>query len=104
MTEVSPRPAPAGTDRANPPPDTPLRRGPVPVLVALVAGAGLFLAWQTAGTLLLIFAGLLFTAFLDAATRGLSYVLPVGPTSSRSGAAGGSRWSARSSRRGRLGS
>jgi hypothetical protein len=45
--------------------------------VALAAGAGLFLAWQTAGTLLLIFAGLLFAAFLDACTRGLAFVVPI---------------------------
>ena len=48
------------------------------ILIALAAGAGLFLAWQTAGPLLLIFAGLLFAALLDAATRGLAYVLPIG--------------------------
>ena len=58
--------------------DTPFRRGAAQALVALAAGAGLFLAWQTAGTLLLLFAGLLFAALLDAATRGLAYVLPVG--------------------------
>jgi predicted PurR-regulated permease PerM len=45
------------------------------VLVALAAGAGLFLAWQTAGTLLLLFAGLLFGSFLDAAARGLAHAL-----------------------------
>ena len=54
------------------------RRGAPPLLVALAAGAGLFLAWQTAGTLLLLFAGLLFGSFLDAATRGLRRVLPIG--------------------------
>ncbi|MBD0271201.1 MAG: hypothetical protein ICV73_04655 [Acetobacteraceae bacterium] len=58
--------------------ETPFRRGASPLLAALAAGAGLFLAWQTAGTLLLLFAGLLFGAFLDAATRGLAYLLPVG--------------------------
>ncbi|GAA0608523.1 AI-2E family transporter [Craurococcus roseus] len=58
--------------------DTPFRRGAAQALVALAAGAGLFLAWQTAGTLLLLFAGLLFAGLLDAATRGLAYVLPVG--------------------------
>jgi hypothetical protein len=45
--------------------DTSSRWSPTSILVALAAGAGLFLAWQTAGTLLLIFAGLLFAAFLD---------------------------------------
>lgn len=48
------------------------------VLVALAGGAGLFLAWMAADTLLLIFAGLLFAALLDACTRGLSKLLPIG--------------------------
>lgn len=56
----------------------PSRRGVAPILAVLAAGAGLFLAWQTAGTLLLLFAGLLFGSFLDAAARGLAYLLPVG--------------------------
>jgi len=77
MTAVQPRPAPAGADHADSRDASP-RRASVSALVALAAGAGLFLAWQTAGTLLLIFAGLLFGALLDAATRGLAYVLPVG--------------------------
>src|SRR5829696_3180557 len=47
-------------------------------LVVVAAAAGLFLAWQTAGTLLLVFAGLLFGALLDACTRGLASVLPIG--------------------------
>jgi hypothetical protein len=42
--------------------DTPSRRQPISIVVALAAGAGLFLAWQTAGTLLLIFGGLLFAS------------------------------------------
>jgi predicted PurR-regulated permease PerM len=46
--------------------------------VALAAAAGLFLAWHTAGTLLLIFAGLLLASVLDACVRGLAYVLPIG--------------------------
>ena len=75
MTQAPP--GPAGTTPADRP-ETPFRRGAAPLLVALAAGAALFLAWQTAGTLLLIFAGLLFAAFLDAATRGLAYALPVG--------------------------
>jgi predicted PurR-regulated permease PerM len=57
--------------------DTSSRWSPTSILVALAAGAGLFLAWQTAGTLLLIFAGLLFAAFLDACTRGLAFVVPI---------------------------
>lgn len=47
------------------------------MLVGLAGGAGLFLAWMAAGTLLLIFAGLLFAALLDACTRGLSTLLPL---------------------------
>ena len=47
------------------------------VLVGLAGGAGLFLAWVAAGPLLLIFAGLLFAALLDACTRGLSMLLPL---------------------------
>jgi predicted PurR-regulated permease PerM len=48
------------------------------VLFALAGGAGLFLAWMAADALLLIFAGLLFAALLDACTRGLSTILPIG--------------------------
>ena len=48
------------------------------VLIGLAAGAGLFLAWTAADALLLIFAGLLFAALLDACTRGLSMILPIG--------------------------
>jgi predicted PurR-regulated permease PerM len=48
------------------------------MLVALAAGAGLFLAWTAAGTLFLLFAGLLFAALLDACTRGLAKLLPIG--------------------------
>lgn len=55
-----------------------LRQGLLLVMVALAAGAGLFLAWQTASSLLLIFAGLLFAALLDACVRGLGRVLPIG--------------------------
>ena len=52
--------------------------GPVKAaLVGLAGGAGLFLAWMAADTLLLIFAGLLFAALLDACTRGLSLLLPL---------------------------
>ena len=48
------------------------------VLVALAGGAGLFLAWMAADTLFLIFVGLLFAALLDACTRGLAKLLPIG--------------------------
>ena len=47
------------------------------VLIGLAGGAGLFLAWEAAGTLFLIFAGLLFAALLDACARGLARVLPI---------------------------
>ena len=47
------------------------------VLVALAGGGGLFLAWMAVDALLLIFAGLLFAALLDACTRGLSMLLPI---------------------------
>ena len=76
MTDVVDPPAPAAAHenrRAEPP------RSPLQVaLIALAVAAGLFLAWQTAGTLLLIFAGLLFGALLDACTRGLAAVAPIG--------------------------
>ncbi|MBP0464192.1 AI-2E family transporter [Roseomonas sp. PWR1] len=48
------------------------------LLVALALAAGAFMAWQTAGTLLMIFGGLLLAALLDAATRGLQHLLPLG--------------------------
>jgi hypothetical protein len=48
------------------------------VLVGLAGGAGLFLAWMAANTLFLIFVGLLFAALLDACTRGLGKILPLG--------------------------
>jgi predicted PurR-regulated permease PerM len=78
VTEGPSRSDPAGAAPRADRPETALRRGAAPLLMAVAAGAGLFLAWQAAGTLLLIFAGLLFGAFLDAATRALAYVLPVG--------------------------
>ena len=48
------------------------------VLIGLAGAAGLFLAWQAADALLLIFGGLLFAALLDACTRGLSAVVTIG--------------------------
>ena len=48
------------------------------LLIATALGSGVFLAWQTAGALLMIFGGLLLAALLDAATRGLLHILPVG--------------------------
>jgi predicted PurR-regulated permease PerM len=44
----------------------------------LAVGAGLFLVWQMAGSLLVIFAGILLAAFFDACARALEPVIPVG--------------------------
>jgi predicted PurR-regulated permease PerM len=76
LTNVVDRPAPAAAheNRSAAPQRSPLQVA----LIALAIGAGLFLAWQTAGMLLLVFAGLLFGALLDACTRGLASVLPIG--------------------------
>ena len=46
-------------------------------LIAVALAAGLFLAWMAADALLLLFAGVLFAALLDACTRGLSSILPI---------------------------
>jgi predicted PurR-regulated permease PerM len=46
----------------------------------LVACVALFLVWQTASSLLIVFAGVLFAAFLDAAARALAPVLPLNRT------------------------
>ncbi len=48
------------------------------LLIALSLAAGAFLAWQTAGTLLMIFGGLLVATLFDAAARGLQHLLPLG--------------------------
>ena len=48
------------------------------LLIAAALAAGVFLVWQTAGALLMIFGGLLLAALLDAATRGLLQFLPLG--------------------------
>ncbi|MEH2481835.1 putative PurR-regulated permease PerM [Nitrobacteraceae bacterium AZCC 2146] len=54
------------------------RRSPLTTgLVLLAASICLFLIWQTASSLLIIFAGVLFAAFLDASARALASVLPV---------------------------
>jgi len=47
------------------------------VLAMLAGGAGLFLAWMAANGLLVIFAGLLFAALLDACVRGVSRLVPL---------------------------
>ena len=46
-------------------------------LIVLAIAAGLALVWYSAPSLLLLFAGILFAAFLDACTRGVGYVLPL---------------------------
>lgn len=48
------------------------------LLLAVALAVGGFLVSQTAGTLLMIFGGLLLAALLDAATRGLQHLLPLG--------------------------
>jgi predicted PurR-regulated permease PerM len=73
MAEPMPEATPSGASSPSP------ARPPLSSAAALLVGAAaLFLVWKTAGTLLLIFAGLLFGAFLEAGTRGLGYVLPIG--------------------------
>lgn len=47
-------------------------------LALLAACVALFLVWQTASPLLLVFSGVLFAAFLDAAARALAHMLPLG--------------------------
>ncbi len=47
-------------------------------IALLGAAAGLFLIWQMSSSLLLIFAGVLFAAFLDACARALEPIIPVG--------------------------
>lgn len=46
-------------------------------LALIAAGVALFLVWNTVASLLLVFAGILFAAFLDAIARALSVVLPL---------------------------
>lgn len=46
-------------------------------LILLAAGVALFLVWQTVSSLLLIFAGVLCAAFLDASARALAPVIPL---------------------------
>lgn len=47
------------------------------IAIALLGGAGLYLAYEIAGTLLLIFSGILLASVLDAGTRGLGRILPI---------------------------
>ncbi|MBR0841099.1 AI-2E family transporter [Bradyrhizobium liaoningense] len=46
-------------------------------LTLIAVGVALFLVWQTVSSLLIVFAGVLFAAFLDAAARALAPVLPL---------------------------
>lgn len=56
------------------------RRVLAPPLILLAVVSGLVLAWFSAHSLLMLFAGILFAVFLDACTRGLGYILPVSRT------------------------
>jgi len=46
-------------------------------LALLAAAASLFLAWKAVSSLLVVFAGVLFAAFLDGSARALAPILPV---------------------------
>src|SRR4029450_4164885 len=46
-------------------------------LTLLATCVALFLMWQTVSSLLIVFAGVLFAAFLDASARALAPVLPL---------------------------
>lgn len=46
-------------------------------LALLAACVALFLVWQTVSSLLIVFAGVLFAAFLDASARALAPILPL---------------------------
>jgi predicted PurR-regulated permease PerM len=52
-----------------------------PSLLALGTAAALVFVWYYAPSLLLLFAGILFAAFLDACTRGLAHVVPLSRSS-----------------------
>jgi predicted PurR-regulated permease PerM len=61
--------------------DGPGRRSILATGLALLAAcAALFLVWQTVSSLLIVFAGVLFAAFLDAAARALAPILPLSRT------------------------
>jgi len=49
-------------------------------LALLATCVALFLVWQTVSSLLIVFAGVLFAAFLDAAARAVALVLPLSRT------------------------
>ena len=61
----------------NAPADAARRRPFALPLTVLAVAAGLAFVWYYAASLLLLFAGILFAAFLDACTRGLARVLPL---------------------------
>ncbi|MET4479946.1 AI-2E family transporter [Bradyrhizobium sp. F1.13.3] len=72
LCEIAPR------DEAAVVPENGTRRGILATGLGLVAACVLlFLVWQTVSSLLLIFAGVLFAAFLDACARALAAVLPL---------------------------
>ena len=48
-----------------------------PLLIVLAIAVGLALTWYNASSLLLLFAGILFAAFLDACIRGLGRFMPI---------------------------
>lgn len=47
-------------------------------LTLLAIGVALFLVWQSVSSLLIVFAGVLFAAFLDAVARALAPIVPLG--------------------------
>jgi predicted PurR-regulated permease PerM len=73
---ASPR-QPGDPDRP-PDPEMEFRSKARLIMLALAIASGLYLAWQTAATLLLTLAGLLVAALLDACTRGLQHLFPLG--------------------------
>ncbi|MBF9233329.1 AI-2E family transporter [Microvirga alba] len=58
--------------------DKPQRRSILAVVFTVMAvGLSLALLWMNAGSVLLVFAGILFASFLDACAHGLGKILPV---------------------------
>lgn len=49
-----------------------------PLLIVLAIAVGLALTWYNVSSLLLLFAGILFAAFIDACIRGLGRFMPIG--------------------------
>jgi predicted PurR-regulated permease PerM len=47
-------------------------------LIVLSVALGILLVWRTSSSLLIIFAGILFASFLDACTRAVGAIVPVG--------------------------